>query len=341
MNNQITLLDRNNQSINVNLICYFNNNNKKYVFYDKNETVQDGLIKMYVSEENTGLINDITQDEWNNLKKIMQGIITNNINNIEFLNYSSPIKVNEPKVIALNSSNVDSIKSFYKNAVGSFVISEPILNKDILSQNFGNNAEVSVSQTEPVHISSIPEVQNNFNMESTPVNLNMNSTIVDEPKIIEEPEIPSMESVVPNIEPIINVTSPLEPENNEFGALNINSIKPSGIDSGFKVSNEPNIFDNPMSYQITEEVNEPIVIENNESQNSVVDNDIKTVNLTEINDKKIELNKRKIKLFEELANIYKEENELLLNGSNDNLLERTASNLFNNNGTLNDNEVLN
>ena len=54
--------------------------------------------------------------------------------------------------------------------------------------------------------------------------------------------------------------------------------------------------------------------------------------------KQIELNERKIKLFTELANIYKEENDMLKNESEGN--DNTASNLFNNNGTLDDLKIL-
>ena len=88
MNNRKTILDRSNQSLVVDLICYFSLNNKNYIFYDKNETVQDGLIKMYVAEENSGLSNDITPDEWSNLKKIMQGIITGSESHEEYLYYN-------------------------------------------------------------------------------------------------------------------------------------------------------------------------------------------------------------------------------------------------------------
>lgn len=77
MNNQITIIDNQNQTLNVDCICYFLNkkNNKKYLFYTKNEVVQDGLIKMYVAEENNGVATEISPDEWNDLKLIMQNII--------------------------------------------------------------------------------------------------------------------------------------------------------------------------------------------------------------------------------------------------------------------------
>ena len=367
MNNSITILDRNNQSITVDLICYFSLNNKKYIFYNKNEMVQDGLIKMYVSEENNGMNADITQEEWNSLKKVMQDIITGN-SNVQFISYSNPVVFNEPKVIALNDTNINSIKAAYKNVV-NVNVEEPVLNKDILTQNFGNNTETSTIEiANPIQMSSIPNVQNNFNMESTPVNMNMNMDIPaiepinSIPEVIEPinpvpenviSEIPSLEpmnsaevvpnvvneismeipssgmslgtDVLPNVEPISDL-----PSNNEMSVdmvmqpLNINAIKPGGIDSGFKVSNEPNIFDNPtMPFSITEE-----------DVNSTVDDSIVVSQSNSNNKEKIfEINNRRIKLFEELAQTYKEENELL--GQNSTNLEKTASNMFDNNGSLN------
>lgn len=323
--NSINILDMNGQNMSVDLISYFKDNNKNYIFYTKNENVNDGLIKMYVAKENEGAIGGLTDEEWGNLKRVMQNIIMGN-SNVTFLPYSNSIKINEAKAIALNDKNINAIKKVYQDSVGNSVGSQN-LNKDMLIENFGG----STNQSQPVEISAIPNVQNNFNMESTPVNLNMNS-------------VPSSDTNVNinnplNVEPINPVNSiPSEP-------LNINSIKPAsetvGIDSGFKVSNEPNIFDQaPVSnidnnkdtnfnstnpFSITEEeINKPII------------NDVKKESVSVDNSKLIELNDRKIKLFEELANIYKEENDLLKNNNSYN----TASNLFNNNGTLNEYEVM-
>lgn len=351
MNNQISIMDLNNQSLSVNLICYFKSNNKNYIFYDKGETVQNGLIKMYVAEENGGLTSDISQEEWASLKKVMQDIIVGDTNNINFMSYSNPIKFNVPKAIALNDANINAIKSAYKNIVS---VSEPVLNKDILSQSFSANNELSNSVAEPVQISSIPNVQNNLNIEATPVNLN--TTPIPDLSIPNMNPISNIETVVPNVN-----STPVE-LNNEISsnvdneiALNINNVKPSGIDTGFKVSEQPNIFDNLMAFPVTEdEINKTELPDlnnnNNNNNNPIIDNKENTsINNTnsnfaniDINNKKIELNNKKIKLFEELANIYKEENELLKNDSEEtnSTLEHTASNLFNNNGTLIDSEVL-
>ena len=333
----VNIIESNGMNTSVTLICYFTGNNgKNYLFYTKNETVQDGLIKMYVACE-TGTISDV---EWTDLKKDMQQIIMRN-STVKFLNYSNPVKIGEARAIALNNTNIDAIKNAYsKNTEVSIGT-----NKDLLSQSFNETPEIQTQvqqpQSEPVQISSIPNIQNNFNMEGSPVNLNTSS-----------------EHVVPNVEPINPVSTPNIPNGDENGpALNINSVKPSGI--------EPNIFDQPSTpFNITEEdVNKPLdaPIQNNNNVfngNSDVGNIFNTPVVEPINDrvnnennntnsssvinnnvdvsKQIELNEKKIKLFTELANVYKEENDMLKSNVSDN----TASNLFNNNGTLDDLKIL-
>ena len=348
----VNIIESNGMNTSVNLICYFTGNNgKNYLFYTKNETVQDGLIKMYVASE----VGSIRDDEWTSLKKDMQQIIMGN-STVKFLNYSNSIRTGEARAIALNNTNIDAIKNAYSKVTE---ISGGT-NKDLLSQSFNETPEIQTQvqqpQSEPVQISSIPNIQNNFNMEGSPVNLNTSS----------EPVAPVIDSV-PKIEPINPIPTPDIPSVNGNGPeLNINSVKPaSGIDSGFRVSNEPNIFDQPSTpFNISEEdINKPLDVPaqnnnnvfsgnndngnifNNASEtlntnNVPVNNDVKEVsnsNKVDVN-KQIELNERKIKLFTELANIYKEENDMLKNQSEVN--DNTASNLFNNNGTLDDLKIL-
>ncbi len=348
----VNIIESNGMNTNVNLICYFTGNKgKNYLFYTKNETVQDGLIKMYVASE----VGSISDDEWTSLKKDMQQIIMGN-STVKFLNYSNPIRTGEARAIALNNTNIDAIKNAYSKVTE---ISGGT-NKDLLSQSFNETPEIQTQvqqpQSGPVQISSIPNIQNNFNMEGSPVNLNTSS----------EPVVPVIDSV-PKIEPINPNPIPDIPSVNGNGPeLNINSVKPaSGIDSGFRVSNEPNIFDQPSTpFNISEEdINKPldVPVQNNNNvfsgnndngnifnnasetlntNNVPVNNDVKEVsnnNKVDVN-KQIELNERKIKLFTELANIYKEENDMLKNESEVN--DNTASNLFNNNGTLDDLKIL-
>lgn len=77
MNNQVTVIDRNGQSMVVELVTYFKNkkNNKNYIIYTKNEIVQDGLVKLYIAEEDNGTLGNISPEEWNDLKLIMRDII--------------------------------------------------------------------------------------------------------------------------------------------------------------------------------------------------------------------------------------------------------------------------
>lgn len=73
------------------LISYFEvaNIGKRYVFYSLNETVENGLIKMYVSEVNLdGIIvsSEMGNDEWANVKSIMKSMLKEETNeNIKYL----------------------------------------------------------------------------------------------------------------------------------------------------------------------------------------------------------------------------------------------------------------
>lgn len=347
----VNIVLSNGMNENVDLICYFTGNNgKNYLFYTKNETVQDGLIKMYVASE-TGSVSD---DEWTLLKKDMQQIIMGT-STVKFLNYTNPVRIGETRAIALNNTNINAIKSAYsKNTELSGET-----NKDLLSQSFNEipKSDVAKVENEPIQISSIPNVQNNFNMEGSPVNLNTNP----------EPVAP-VNDPIPKVEPINPVPIPDIPVVNGNGpALNINSVKQPGIESGFKVSNEPNIFDQPSTpFNITEEdinkpldnsgqnnnvfmgnndngniFNNPVIepINNNTNNNVTTTQNINTKSNDKVYvNKQIELNERKIKLFTELANIYKEENDMLKSESE--ISNNTASDLFNNNGTLDDLKIL-
>ncbi|MDD2504895.1 MAG: hypothetical protein PHF21_01315 [Bacilli bacterium] len=76
------------ETINVELISYFEvvNISKKYLFYTKNEMVENNLIKMYVAEvltiDNSIAINEkMSEQEWNDLKNIMKSILLGEKNN--------------------------------------------------------------------------------------------------------------------------------------------------------------------------------------------------------------------------------------------------------------------
>ena len=79
--------------LNCELICYFElvNTGKKYIFYTQNETVENGLVKMYVSEvsnADNALMVDMAADEWTNLKSVMKSMLTENENpNVKYLEW--------------------------------------------------------------------------------------------------------------------------------------------------------------------------------------------------------------------------------------------------------------
>lgn len=75
------------------LICFFElvDTLKKYVFYTMNETVENGLIKMYVTEVNNDgmlLSQDMSDEEWMKLKSIMKSMLKEeNDDNIKYLSW--------------------------------------------------------------------------------------------------------------------------------------------------------------------------------------------------------------------------------------------------------------
>ena len=297
---------------------------------------------------------------------------------INYIKYANPVSIADVRAIALKNDNINTINNAYKNSTLSDEVSGGT-NKDLLSQNFGVghantpdsvtalNSE-QVEQTMPDSGNTVPEqtisplegnavatepkvavspIPNNLNtnLEATPVNLNAENPTLD---------TVGTEAIAP-FDPINNIESIVpDSTNNENEPLTINNIKPiddtnANIDSSFKVTDKPNIFDQvPETSSNTNEsvpnfLNDldtnDLNIDQNLSNtfNNSISNDLDNSSQID-NSEIIELNERKIKLFEELANIYREENRILSSSNSD--LEKTASDLFNNNGTLNENKVL-
>lgn len=79
--------------VNVELISCFEllNTGKKYVFYTKNEVVENDLIKMYVAEVVDSVTpiavgDKMTDQEWTELKNVMKSILTGNVNtNVKYV----------------------------------------------------------------------------------------------------------------------------------------------------------------------------------------------------------------------------------------------------------------
>lgn len=288
MNNQITVIDSQNQTMSVDSICYFlnNANNKKYLFYTKNEIVQDGLIKMYVTEENNGIVNEITPDEWTNLKLIMQGIIKGEGNNITMLPVTGTIKSGGEKVIALSEVNINAIKTSYNNDTKVLATQNVESNKDLLAQSFSNPTspvlETTSSDMTKSVTESAPEVVNsNSDLESSAANLEMtsatgvvenNSSLSIDGDLFKMPDIglnSNVEAEKTSTETVLNDASSVIKDSG-------NNIETAGIDASLSNMNNStttgtNIFDIP-SIDIN------AIADNSQGSNVVTDGESKEVN---------------------------------------------------------------
>ena len=91
--NNIQVKMSSGEVISVELISAFEliNIEKKYIFYTKNEVVENNLIKMYVAEimDASGPISigeKMSEQEWTNLKNVMKSILTGNENmNVKYI----------------------------------------------------------------------------------------------------------------------------------------------------------------------------------------------------------------------------------------------------------------
>ncbi len=95
MGTSIELKKVNGEIVKAELISYFElvSTGKKYIFYTQNETIENGLVKMYVSEisnDTNTLTGQMTDEEWSTLKSIMKSMLTGNENpNINYLKWEA------------------------------------------------------------------------------------------------------------------------------------------------------------------------------------------------------------------------------------------------------------
>ena len=226
---------------------------------------------------------------------------------------------------------------------------EPIVNEQIIQ-----NTPIG---SEPVQISGIPN-PGLTSLESTPVNMEINSISDNVPEIpvidpinnvginssYDVPQMPVIEPIENNTNTDVSIENPVI---NEMPTIEQNS----GIDSGFKVSNQPNIFDNPNLNPVVPEIMENNIVQNDNNINQSIEiqsneqkNDISSLN-DDILMAEIAIEENNIKHFEALAENSRKRVELLKRQiknekQEDVSLENTASNLFNNNGILDDEKGL-
>ena len=299
-----------------------------------------------------------------------------NVVEIEYLEPKREFHIGSVKNIAVPSNNKDDIKKMFPG------VKTVQSNADMLNESFSTSPEItpipnnnSVQEVpitpnvvEPVQISGIPTTGLS-NLESIPANLNMSTPVMNA-----VPEMSSIEPIVNNIQEIpqnndsVN-NAPLQVENNNVLVSNIDvpneqmsvshesNIPAVGMESSFKVSDAPNIFDNPIPSPVNiteEEINKPLDIKSPmeqplEEENNIFSKSI-PVNSSSENDlnddmilAEIAILENDIKHYEGLAENNRKKIELLkkqIKKDNDVNLENTASNLFNNNGVLDEDKVL-
>lgn len=86
MTEKIKLIKDNGELIEVDLISYFElrSNRKQYMFFTKNEVIEEGYIKLYISEViseglDYRLIKVMSDEDWTNIKGIMRKILTDQV----------------------------------------------------------------------------------------------------------------------------------------------------------------------------------------------------------------------------------------------------------------------
>lgn len=274
MSKQITIKNNQNQEEQVELVCYFKkDNSKNYVFYTKNEILKDGLLKLYVADENNGMGLGITPEEWNGLKGVMQDIISGNVkDNIKFQGVAGTITINDIKEILLNPAYSSKILEKYENSEAVINFNNENSNKSLIANAFGGNAETAPGKENEEESLSIPSLQNLTNESPTP-NVEISPIPTNKDDLSKEPvsmnmspteQIPTgLESLssltndinniaMPNSEVNVN---PLDINNNVLKTTQNNNVAleqtndqktPEPEIKNFGVGTEPrtNIFDN-------------------------------------------------------------------------------------------------
>ena len=211
MSKQITIKNNQNKEEQVELICYFKkDNSKNYLFYTKNEILKDGLLKLYVADENNGMTLGITPEEWNELKGVMQDIISGNIkNNIKFQGVNGTITINDIKEILLNPEYSTKMLEKYENSEEVINFNNANSNKNLIANAFGGSSNTSQVQDNKEESLSIPSLQNLSN-ESTKPNIQISPIPTNKDDLSKEPvsmNMTSTEQIPTGLESLDSLTN--------------------------------------------------------------------------------------------------------------------------------------
>lgn len=152
---KITILNANNENMQVEVVRYFREGDNRYFIFSLHEIDEQGRMNIYVTkvvEQNGVLIgsNIIDDVEWTNLKTTIQRIIKENrsngnavVNDISLTELSN-IKVLDRRALKLLANSVDVLNLGYKKVENQ--VQESISEVNIID----NNQSVSQNQSQPI-----------------------------------------------------------------------------------------------------------------------------------------------------------------------------------------------
>ncbi len=168
----ITIINANNESVNVRVIRYFELNNNNYFIYSLNEIDDQNYVKLYavkVENQNGAYVGSsiVNEEEWNAVKELIKVIIKGNkdgVAEVADLNHNEldSLSVTDARVFKLASQLADLLAANKKIDTQT-----PQLEPELIA-NEPNIAPESNNEMETDNIGEIPSVDDaipNTNME--------------------------------------------------------------------------------------------------------------------------------------------------------------------------------
>lgn len=177
--NNVTIIDKNGNGILAEGVSYITIANetasKNYIFYTLNETVENGLTKIYIAEVTDGGPSEvkIADEEWANIKKIMVSILhAEEVPNVSFNKLNgNTFNVSEPKKLAIDlvkkQTLVDTQNMKTLENAQNVAVTEPATTGSFFNTAVTDNAAIAPAETD-----SVPNIfENPLQPEVTPSSL--------------------------------------------------------------------------------------------------------------------------------------------------------------------------
>lgn len=183
-----TILNANNESMQVEVVRYFHEGDNKYFIFSLHEVDAQGHMNIYVTKlnnQNGALIgsNIIDDVEWSNLKTNLQRIIKENRSNGNSMVNDLPlgelanIKVLDRRALKLLANSVDMLNLGYQKNNNS--INEGIAEIETVSSNNIQNVSENSNQTinNPIQMQQTTQPNNGLDIFNTQANPTTPSTV--------------------------------------------------------------------------------------------------------------------------------------------------------------------